>query len=220
MTQVAAEEGFQNQMRQLEGLLRDVEAIADPLARAKTGQVIQDLLAFHGAGLGRIIAHLAAAGAAGRAIVEDLAGDEVVASLLLLYGLHPQDLETRVRAALAGVRPYAAGHGGNVELLEITAEGVVRLEMQGSCHGCPSSAATLKGVIEQAILEKAPDAGGIEVEGMAEPAGARESVGFVPVEQLTWQGGKSFGGQAHFNKGAHDHATQGSSQAGACAGNA
>src|SRR5205823_5558585 len=73
-------------------------------------------------------------------------------------------------------------HGGNVELLGIV-DGVVRLRMQGSCHGCPSSALTLQGAIEEAIIERAPDAAGIEVEGVEEhPAPAPAA--FVPVEQL------------------------------------
>jgi Fe-S cluster biogenesis protein NfuA len=81
-----------------------------------------------------------------------------------LYGLHPLDLETRVRQALEQVRPYLQSHGGNVELLGVEG-GIIRLRLQGSCHGCPSSAQTLKSTIEEAIAEKAPDAAGLQVEG-------------------------------------------------------
>ena len=91
-----------------------------------------------------------------------------MSSLLLLYGLHPLDLEARVQQALEKVRPLLRSHGGNVELLGI-ADGVVRLRMLGSCHGCPSSAMTLKNAIEEAIYAAAPDATAIEVEGVAEP---------------------------------------------------
>ena len=48
-------------------------------------------------------------------------------------------------------------------------DGVVRLRMQGSCHGCPSSAMTLKNAIEEAIYATAPDVAAIEVEGVVEP---------------------------------------------------
>ena len=65
--------------------------------------------------------------------------------------------------------PYLKSHGGNVELVAIDGVGVVRLRMQGSCHGCPSSAVTLKLAIEQAIHEAAPDVSAILVEGQAEP---------------------------------------------------
>jgi Fe-S cluster biogenesis protein NfuA/nitrite reductase/ring-hydroxylating ferredoxin subunit len=95
---------------------------------------------------------------------------------LLLHDLHPVDLPTRVLGALENTRPYLKSHGGNVELVGIDEPGVVRLRLQGSCHGCPSSAMTLKLAIEQAIQEAAPDVTAIVVEGVqngghAEPAG-------------------------------------------------
>ncbi|MEJ7843606.1 MAG: NifU family protein, partial [Rubrobacter sp.] len=99
---------------------------------------------------------------------ESFAGDELVSHLLLLHGLHPLDVETRVVQALEEVRPYLQSHGGNVEFLGVE-NGVARLRMQGSCDGCPSSAMTLKLAIEEAVLKAAPDLDGIEAEGVAEP---------------------------------------------------
>jgi len=95
------------------------------------------------------------------------AEDELVSHLLLLHGLHPLDLKTRVIMALEEVRPYLQSHGGNVELLDVK-EGVARLRMQGSCSGCPSSTVTLRLAIEEAIQKTAPDLEGIEAEGVAE----------------------------------------------------
>lgn len=179
---------FQGRMRELDGLLRDVEAIPDKAERERTGRIIQSLLDFHGAGVSAIVARLAAAGETGRAVMEDLASNDVVGSLLLLYGLHPMELESRVREAIVKVRPYLASHGGGVELVEVTAEGVVKLRMEGSGHGCPSSAATLKRTIEQAILETAPDAAAVEVEGVTDAQTAGPN-GFVPIEHLTRRSG-------------------------------
>jgi Fe-S cluster biogenesis protein NfuA/nitrite reductase/ring-hydroxylating ferredoxin subunit len=119
----------------------------------------------HGAALDRILATIRRHGEPGAAIVDQLARDDLVASTLLLYDLHPQDLETRVRSALDKTRPYLQSHGGNVELLGIDESGSVRLRMQGSCHSCPSSSVTLKLAIQQAIHEAAPDVTGIVVEG-------------------------------------------------------
>ena len=99
-------------------------------------------------------------------MIDSLAGDDLVGSILLLHGLHPLDLETRVRQALEKVRPLLRSHGGNVELLDLTG-GVARLRMLGSCDGCPSSAMTLKTAIEEAIYEKAPDVTAIEVDAPA-----------------------------------------------------
>jgi Fe-S cluster biogenesis protein NfuA/nitrite reductase/ring-hydroxylating ferredoxin subunit len=105
------------------------------------------------------------AGAAGQAIHEELVADGVVASLLLVHDLYPIDLETRVREALATVRPYMESHGGDVELLGID-DGVARLRLEGHCKGCPASAATLELAIKEAIEEAAPDLAGLEVEGV------------------------------------------------------
>jgi Fe-S cluster biogenesis protein NfuA len=74
-----------------------------------------------------------------------------------------------VSQALDKARPLLKSHGGNVELINLDG-GVVRLRLQGSCHGCPSSSATLKNAIEEAIYSLAPDVNGIEVEGEIEPA--------------------------------------------------
>jgi len=96
-------------------------------------------------------------------LIDALVEDDLIASILLLHGLHPIDLETRVRQALEKVRPLLRSHGGNVELLGCSG-GVVRLRMLGSCDGCPSSAMTLRHAIEAAIYEKAPDVTGIELD--------------------------------------------------------
>jgi Fe-S cluster biogenesis protein NfuA/nitrite reductase/ring-hydroxylating ferredoxin subunit len=71
------------------------------------------------------------------------------------------------------VRPYLESHGGDVELLAVD-DGVVRLALEGSCNGCPSSAVTLKLAIEDAIWKAAPDVERIDAEGAAEekPAAA------------------------------------------------
>jgi Fe-S cluster biogenesis protein NfuA len=160
---------FQAQLQRLEGLLRGVERFADPAAQSHTRLIVQAILDLHGAALGRLVEHLGEAGEAGRAILDACARDDVVSGLLLLHGLHPLDLEARVRQALDGVRPYLRSHGGNVELVGVE-DGVVRLRLAGNCHGCPSSAATMKQTIEEAILGKAPDAVSVVVEGEGETA--------------------------------------------------
>ena len=66
-------------------------------------------------------------------------------------------LITRVDKALDSMRPYLAADGGNVKVLEVTDEGVVRLELMGSCGSCPMSAMTFKGGLEEAILKAVPE---------------------------------------------------------------
>jgi Fe-S cluster biogenesis protein NfuA len=188
---------LKSRMERLEDLLARVEKISDPAARDITSQIIQTLMEFHSAGLQKILEHLAEAGALGERVIDQLGQDEVVSSLLLLYGLHPVSLEDRVQSALRQARPYLASHGGNVELLEISADGAVHLQMQGSCHGCPSSMQTLKNSIEQAIYDKAPDVTAIHVAGIEE-AQPQQVNGFVPIEQLIASSGKhSLQGASH-----------------------
>ncbi|ARK11561.1 NifU family protein [Fibrivirga algicola] len=66
-------------------------------------------------------------------------------------------LIARVDKALDSMRPYLAADGGNVKVLDITDEGVVRLELMGSCGSCPMSAMTFKGGLEEAILKAVPE---------------------------------------------------------------
>ncbi len=164
---MAEQKEFHQRMQRVEALIGDIEATADPDTRAKAVELVQSLMEFHGAGLERMMEVVAETGAGGERLFNDFARDPLVGSLLLLYGLHPVEFETRVAAALEKVRPLLASHGGGVELLGIT-DGVVRLRMQGSCQGCPSSAMTLKTAIEEAVYEAAPDVAAIEVEGVVE----------------------------------------------------
>jgi Fe-S cluster biogenesis protein NfuA len=167
MTHAPDAKDFQARLERLDALLRQVEQLGDPAARARTREIVQTVLDLHAVGLGRLLEHLAEAGDAGRRVLDACAGDNLVAGMLLLHELHPLDLEARVRQALDGVRPYLRSHGGNVELLGV-ADGVVRLRLQGSCHSCPSSAVTMQQTIEEAIYGRAPDVTAIEVEGLAE----------------------------------------------------
>jgi Fe-S cluster biogenesis protein NfuA len=76
--------------------------------------------------------------------------------------LGSQDLETRVEQALDEIRPYLMSHGGDVNLLEVTPQGVARLQLVGACGGCPMSAMTLKFGIERLLEDRVPELAGIE----------------------------------------------------------
>jgi Fe-S cluster biogenesis protein NfuA/nitrite reductase/ring-hydroxylating ferredoxin subunit len=157
---------LQERVARMETLLEEIESLEDQNARSKAAEVVQVLLELYGEGLARMM-EVVAQGEAGERIFEALADDELVSHLLLLHGLHPLDVETRVVRALEEVRPYLQSHGGNVELLGVEG-GVARVRMEGSCDGCPSSAVTLKLAIEEAVLKAAPDLERIEAEGVAE----------------------------------------------------
>jgi Fe-S cluster biogenesis protein NfuA/nitrite reductase/ring-hydroxylating ferredoxin subunit len=182
-------------MEQVEGLIRKIENLPDAAARATALELVKALMEFHGAGLERLMEIIAESGEPGYALFDNFAADDLVGSLLLLYGLHPLPIEARVTKALEKVRPYLDSHGGNVELLAVS-DGVVQLRMQGSCKSCPSSSMTLKLAIEEAIYAAAPDVVAIEAEGVAEQPAA---TGFVQIGKLAGNGKANGNG----NGGAH-----------------
>jgi len=156
---MAEDNEFQQRIQQIEGLVHKVESLSDPNARKTALELFQLIMELHGAGLDRMMNIAFDAGDTGRAIINSFADDELVSSLLLLYGLHPLDLEGRVMAALEKVRPLLRSHGGRVELLDV-ADGVVRLRLGGG----GSSTQTLRQTVEEAVYAAAPDLVAIQVE--------------------------------------------------------
>lgn len=179
------EKQYQRQLRRIEELIQAVEGSPDSGWRASTQELMRLIIDFHGAAIDRMM-ELIVQTEGGQVMIDNLGRDEQVGSLLLLHGLHPADFETRVMQALDKVRPYLRSHGGNVDLLGVQ-EGHVRLRLVGSCHGCPSSAMTLKLAIEEAIYEAAPDVTAIDVEGVVDLPAAPAN--FIPVERLTGSNG-------------------------------
>ena len=68
----------------------------------------------------------------------------------------------RVEKALSSVRPYLEADGGDVHVVEITEDGVVRLELLGACGNCPMSHMTFKAGLEEAILKAVPEVSKVE----------------------------------------------------------
>jgi Fe-S cluster biogenesis protein NfuA len=72
----------------------------------------------------------------------------------LCYHDRVNDLYERVDSALDEIRPYIHSHAGDVNIVDVTDEGVVKLQMVGTCHGCPMSMLTLRLGIERILMEK------------------------------------------------------------------
>jgi Fe-S cluster biogenesis protein NfuA/nitrite reductase/ring-hydroxylating ferredoxin subunit len=166
---------FAEKARRVESLVKEVQDLQDQQGKSSAISAIQALLELHGDAFARI---LELAGPEGAARVAE---DPGLAALLVLHGVHPRSLEERVTSALEKVRPYLESHGGGVELLDLDEE-AVHLRLQGSCNGCPSSTATLKFAIEEALGESAPELERVDVEGVVDepPAGG----GFVPLGSI------------------------------------
>ena len=163
--------------------LLDSCAASGAAAYERAQQLVREVVGLYGAGLERIMSELSAEPGSGTDLAERLATDDLVASLLLVHGLHPHDVHRRVSDALDRVRPYLGSHGGDVDLLEV-ADGpdgaVLRLAFKGSCKSCPSSAVTLELAVEDAVRAAAPEISSIEVV-TAEP---KSGPSVIPTESL------------------------------------
>lgn len=175
------QEGPRASGERIERLL-EASASAGPVARERAEELVRLVVDLYGAGIERILDIAYEAGALSDAVVESLADDELVSSLLLAHDLHPYAVEDRIGRALTKVRPYLGSHGGDVELIEVTEHGVARLRMLGSCDGCPSSAVTLELAVEGAITAAAPEVVSIEV--VETPAPTTTS-SVIPVDALS-----------------------------------
>jgi Fe-S cluster biogenesis protein NfuA/nitrite reductase/ring-hydroxylating ferredoxin subunit len=162
-------EDMNRQGRRIQELIEKIDSLPEPSARALVHECMASLLGFYGQGLERVLQTLKRAGIGGQTAYDELIHDRVFSGLLLIHGLHPIDLETRLRDALEKIRPYMQSHGGNVELLSLQGE-FARLRLHGACKTCPSSSVTMELAVRHAIEEACPDLAGFEVEGAAAPA--------------------------------------------------
>ena len=149
----------------IEALLAEINASAEPRTLDRVRELVEELLALYGSGLSRLLALLGEEGALSEGVKRRVVQDETLSALLTLHGLHPDDAEARVEAALERVRPQLGAHAGGVTLLGIDERRFVQIRLEGSCNGCGASEATLRDLIERAIEDAAPDLAGVRVEG-------------------------------------------------------
>jgi hypothetical protein len=140
-------------VQEIEGLIREIEASADPNTRELVHRLVEVILGYHEEAVSRMVE------LAGEPATRDFARDELAASLLLLYGLHPDDFETRVRRAV-----------DRIPGVELTGIEDFAVRLKGSA---PREA------VEQALFAAAPEVSEINFEGASGDGAA-----FVPIEAL------------------------------------
>jgi len=176
------EKELRQRLQRLSGLVRELDEVADPKTRSATKEVVQLLMDLHGAAIERMMERVFEVGETGQHIIDQFGTDPLVSSLLVLYGLHPDDLETRVARALRGLAPTLQSHGVEAEVLSIQG-GDVRIRASVDQHACASTAKTARALIEDAIYETAPDVTSLAIEGLD----GKPASGFVSLEKLLAQ---------------------------------
>ena len=170
-------EDVQRRLQRVETLVATVQRTADPSVRAATQELVEAILDLHGAGIERILEVVGSA-ADESLVLDQLRRDELVASLLLLHGLHPVDFATRVGQAVDTLGPLLRSQGAAIELLGVEG-GVVRVRLSRSGHGCAGSTALHK-TVRSAFYEVAPDLQELEIDEVTEPL----PVAVVPLSAL------------------------------------
>ncbi|MEW2555284.1 hypothetical protein ACWGRF_16290 [Streptomyces zhihengii] len=171
--------------RRVEEVLARLDGPADADARAAAEEIVRALMEFYGGGLARVVELLGRPGARPPADpLEPLLGDELVASLLTLHGLHPEDAPTRIARALATLPQPVENAGFD------PAGGVLTLrQSSGSGCGCSGDPESVRRAAADALACFAPEVTGVEVE----PPGPREpallQIGTRP--PLAGSGGRS-----------------------------
>jgi Fe-S cluster biogenesis protein NfuA len=71
-------------------------------------------------------------------------------------------MKERVLAVIDEIRPNLQADGGDIELVEVTVDGIVRVRLQGACSGCPGAAMTLKMGVESLLKRRIPEVKSVE----------------------------------------------------------
>jgi Fe-S cluster biogenesis protein NfuA len=176
---VADSRDFREDMQRIGNLVQEIESSADPAVRAITKTLMQSLMDLHGAAIEKALDIVADSGEQGMAIIDRLGRDPLVGSVLILYGLHPEDLETRVVKAVDKARPQLRKQGCEVELVSVN-DGAIRLRVETGSHTCGSTAKTLQATLEGTMYDAAPDLTSLTIEGFEE----KSASGFVGLDKL------------------------------------
>jgi nitrite reductase/ring-hydroxylating ferredoxin subunit/Fe-S cluster biogenesis protein NfuA len=89
--------------------------------------------------------------------MKDAVRDEIVYAVLRRHGLVKPSLQERVEAALDGVRPMLATHGGDVQLVRVVPPAAIEVRFTGACESCPASVTTFTLGVQKALADACPE---------------------------------------------------------------
>jgi Fe-S cluster biogenesis protein NfuA len=147
---------------QLERLLDEVQAMVAPPAWERVERIVHHLLSLYSEGLARTLAHARAAGAD---LDDRVSADDLLASLLLLHGLHPLAPDERIRRVLVRVVEHLGGDAPALELVGLDADGTAHIQATGKLGGGAMSAGVVEAVIHRAVQDAAPEVTRVAIAG-------------------------------------------------------
>jgi len=177
----------------LAGFVGDIERLEtifaswDGTQQAAVGAYRLAIEQLNGEALRRLIRALKTDPAALAAMKNALA-DEIVYAVMRRHDIVKASLNERVEAALDGVRPMLASHGGDVELVKVRPP-LVEVRFIGACDGCPASALTFHAGVKKAVQDACPEISDIvQVKGLAgsEESGVRFVSPFALNDKGDW----------------------------------
>lgn len=167
------DERVREQVSRVEALLASFSGRREPVAAARAMEAVEALVALYGECLARMMSGVERSG--NRELVGEFSTDELISHLLLVHDLHPDDVGTRVEAALDGVRQEFGVQVDAVELLGMSA-GAIRVRVVA--QGCGSTAERMRQAVRDAVAGSAPEIEQVEIEE------GRSGAPVIPVDSL------------------------------------
>ena len=172
------QEPYQEQIGRLGKLATEFEEMTDNTQKQKAGELIRLLTEVHAQGIERMMEIISESGEPAEMLMKEMGNDVVVRALLLVYSLHPEALETRVKRAVEHMRSSLRDLACDVDL-ERVEEGAVRFRVKKG-HRCGLTTSEVRAMVESELYECAPDVNAIEIVGLEDA----EISGFVALESL------------------------------------
>lgn len=151
---------------QIESVIQRMGTLADAHARGQAQELVRLLMTLYGAGLSRVLDIVRTEEGGPAAVVERLAADGLVGSLLVLHDLHPHPVDVRIQRALTALGAHFPG----IDIVLAGVDGAaahLRLERGASAGPPPGEAVRV--AIERAVQEAAPEIGAVHIEGLGGP---------------------------------------------------
>lgn len=152
---------------EIEALVQKLSALGESSAKAQAQELVRLLMSLYGAALSRMLDLIRAEGGGPQAVLDRIASDPLLASLLVLHDLHPHPVALRVQRALTGLQPHLPA-STTVTLVAIERDSV-RVSVQGAAAGQAQAGGTVRLAVERAIQEVAPEIAAIHIDALGGP---------------------------------------------------